>query len=188
MVPATRSCGNLQLSQTKTVDLALVKQCRQGDESAWQTLVERYQRLVYSIIRLHFHESGTADDIFQDVWMELFKRLDSITDDQALPAWLMTVTRRKCSQAIGRVDWQDIDVDTLETVDQRMPSIENRFWIDQAMSVLNEKEHTLIQLLYLGDSLSYEEVSVRLDMPVASIGPTRARALQKLKSAFEEDR
>lgn len=146
----------------------------------------RYQALIYSIARLYFRP-GSADDIFQEVCMELYRRLDTLHDVQSLPAWLITVTRRKCANAIGRTaDFEEIEVDTLPVVDQRIPEIENRFWIERSLAVLSDRERSLIQALYFdSDQPSYAEIAARLGMPVASIGPTRARCLEKLRKGWE---
>ena len=119
--------------------------------------------------------------------MELFRRLDTINDLQSLPAWLITVTRRKCSQAIGRLaDHEDVDAHDLSTVDRRLRAVEERFWIERAMDQLSERERQLIAALYFdADQPSYSEISTRLDIPVASIGPTRARCLEKLRKYWE---
>jgi len=166
----------------------LIARCLDGDDAAWRALVARYQSLVYSVIRLYFRESAAADDLFQEVCVELYRRLDTIRDLRALPAWLITVTRRKCGQAIGSAsDWHAVEADTIAEVDKHIPAIERRFWIEQGMADLGPRDRMLIDALYLDpDQPSYEEIAKRLSMPVSSIGPTRARCLEKLRQRMSE--
>lgn len=168
-------------------DTILATRCLAGDATAWREMINRYQRLIYSVIRLHFRDSDAADDVFQDVCTELFRHLATIKDCQALPAWLMTVARRKCHLARMRSsDWSDIDTDTLIDIDNQLGGLEGRFWIEQAMKHLSDRERALIEALYLDDEQpSYAEIATRLNMPVASIGPTRARCLEKLRKHWE---
>lgn len=71
--------------------------------------------------------------------------------------------------------------------DPDLERIERRFWIEKALTSLGERDQALIYSLYLDPSSpTYEEIAAKLEMPVSSIGPTRARALQKLKAAMEE--
>lgn len=166
---------------------ALVSRCLSGDADGWHELVLLYQSLIYSVARIHFRDPSLADDIFQDVCLELYRRLETIRDVQALPAWLITVTRRKSQQALDNSpEWSDVDADNIALMDQRVAAIEKRFWIEQALNQLSARDRRLIEALYFDPNQpSYEEIASRLNMPVASIGPTRARCLEKLRKHWE---
>lgn len=174
------------MSKAETaVDKALIAKCLAGDGASWAQLIERYQRLIYSIARVYFR-GNAADDVFQDVCLELYKQLDAIRDVQSLPAWLITVTRRACNKALSNNrDWQDIEDANLSEADKRITAIEDRFWLEQAMTDLSERDSQLIHSLYFDPQQpSYDDIAERLNMPVASIGPTRARILKKLKERW----
>ena len=90
----------------------LVTRARNGDKQAWDTLVERYAPLIWSICRRHRLSSADAGDVGQRVWLQLVSQLDKIRDPAALPGWPATTTQRECgairratrrSQALGRV-------------------------------------------------------------------------------------
>src|SRR5271170_5608591 len=78
----------------------LVIRARNGDKQAWDTLVERYAPLVWSICRRHRLERADADDIGQSVWLLLVDHLDNLRDPVALPGWLATTTRRECGRIL----------------------------------------------------------------------------------------
>src|SRR6476619_4345732 len=69
-----------------------------GDKQAWDTLVERYAPLIWSICRGHRLSSADAVDVGQRVWLQLVSQLDKIRDPAALPSWRATVTQRECGQ------------------------------------------------------------------------------------------
>lgn len=76
-------------------DPALVQACLDGAETAWETLVERYGRLVYAIARRSGVSPEDADDVFQVVFTTLFRRLHGLRDQTRLSSWLITVTHRE---------------------------------------------------------------------------------------------
>jgi RNA polymerase sigma factor (sigma-70 family) len=86
------------------IDKELIERCVKGDQVAWKGLVVRYERLVYSVALTFCPESDDASDVFQQVWMELYQQLSELRHTEALPAWLITVTRRIAHKVInGRV-------------------------------------------------------------------------------------
>src|ERR1044071_4993326 len=76
-------------------DRELLNACRVGDESAWEVLVDRYQRLIYAIPRRAGLNEDQASEVFQEVFATLLQKLDDITDPDRLHAWLVTTARRK---------------------------------------------------------------------------------------------
>ena len=76
-------------------DNELVGRCLQGDETAWSQLIGRYQRLVYSVAHALCSDPDDTADVFQATCLDLYKGLPLLRDIKALPAWLITVTRRR---------------------------------------------------------------------------------------------
>jgi RNA polymerase sigma factor (sigma-70 family) len=85
-------------------DLQLVLDCRRGDQLAWEKLVHRYQRLIYTIpLRAGLNEDQAAE-IFQDVFTTLFQKLNDIEEPEKLQAWLVTTARRKTWRTISKAE------------------------------------------------------------------------------------
>jgi RNA polymerase sigma factor (sigma-70 family) len=164
------------------VDNELIARCLNGDQGAWRDLVNKYQRLVYSVAHTFCPQSEDVSDIFQQVWMELYQQLSALRNVEALPAWLITVTRRKAHAVIrAKRGTEPLDVD-LPDVSQDLALIENEHAIERALDQLSDRCRRLIDLLYFRvDEPSYVEIAKVMDMPVPSIGPTRARCLEKLR-------
>src|SRR5436190_17716394 len=81
-------------------DTDRVRQCLTGDQGAWSELIDRYQRLIYSVARSLSQSSEDAADVFQQVCLELYQRLPELRDAESLPAWLITVTRRQAAAVL----------------------------------------------------------------------------------------
>src|SRR5271167_5206619 len=87
---------------------ALVTGAGNGDQQAWDELVERYAPLIWSICRRYRLAAADAEDAAQTVWLKLVDQLDKIRDPAALPGWLATTTRRECGR-IARAAWRPCD-------------------------------------------------------------------------------
>jgi RNA polymerase sigma factor (sigma-70 family) len=194
-----------EASETQTADQeprlddsSLIADCLAGDSKAWEALIARYQRLIYSVpIKIGFSPMDAAD-IFQAVCVKLFERLGSLRDHDRLSSWLMTTTTRECWRvaSLRRRETQsqayddDYGKDLLERLeaeeplaDERRIAYETQQIVREAIAKLSEKCRNLITMLfYQKDDLSYSEIAKRAKIPLNSLGPTRARCLKKLKT------
>jgi len=171
-------------------DSDLVSLCLMGDSQAWEALIVRYRRLIYSIpVRFSFSPAD-ASDVFQAVCLKLIEHLHELKDDTKVSAWLITTTTRQCihlrSQKF-REAGSDEDVeeppDPAETLETIRVQVEEQLVVRDSVEQLPDRCRQLIELLYFDTrSPSYEDVSQMLGMPVPSIGPTRARCLDKLRT------
>ena len=171
-------------------DRSLLRACRSGDRKAWQTLLDRYERLVYSI-PLNFGLSrNDADDIAQTTFAALIRSLDAITDEERLGAWLSTVARRQTWRLVERRRRETpVDDDRLDRIsedDDAIVKVDALQWVHQGLNQLDERCRALLSALYFAEHApSYADVAVEFDIPVGSIGPTRARCLEKMRSLLE---
>ena len=162
-------------------DWELIEACLRGEERAWAQLITKYERLIYSVARAFCAEEDCAD-VFQRVCLALYQNLERLRSDQILPAWLTTVARRQ-AYAVIRYKRRHIAIDENDVVVQATADvIGEEFEIELAVGHLDERCQKLIRLLYFDSKEpSYSEIAARIEMPVASIGPTRARCLEKLR-------
>jgi RNA polymerase sigma factor (sigma-70 family) len=172
--------------ETASIDKELIERCGKGDQAAWKDLVVRYERLVYSVALTFCPIAEDASDVFQQVWMELYQQLSDLRHVEALPAWLMTVTRRiSYKLVVSRRSSEPID-EELPDVKQQLAHIEQEHELERALGQLGDRCRQLIDLLYFSpDEPSYAEIAGKLSMPVASVGPTRARCLEKLRKLLD---
>jgi RNA polymerase sigma factor (sigma-70 family) len=182
-------------------DLALVEACLAGDSQAWETLILRYQRLIYSIpIRAGFSPVDSAD-IFQSVCLTLLEKLGTLRKREKISSWLMTTTTRECWRVVEkrrretgpRMYDEDYERDIVSQLasseplaDEQRIALERRQQVRQAMEALPERCRLLLTLLfYSKEEPSYTDIARQIKVPLNSVGPTRARCLQKLKRLLE---
>lgn len=178
-------------------DSQLIALCLDGQEAAWEALIARYQRLVYSIPLKSGLGPEAAADVFQSVCVRLLEHLGALKDHGKLASWLITTTTRECWRLSNRRrreapigEGGDMgDGPALPEVADDRPiaeaehlQLEQQQKVRQAVEALPERCRALVELLYYAEERpSYGEISRRLEMPVPSIGPTRSRCLEKLK-------
>jgi RNA polymerase sigma factor (sigma-70 family) len=179
-------------------DEALILACRRGDAAAWETLIARYQRLVVSITRRAGLDAELSAEVFQQVFTVLIQRLDYIENPMQISAWLATTARREARRARWRerssaLRWGNQEItaedirDTALLPDEVLLRLEEQHKIRTAVATLDERCRKLLTLLfYQPDPPPYTEIAVTIGATTGSIGPTRARCLQKLRRLLDE--
>ena len=183
-------------------DAALIVRCKKGDGAAWETLVHRYQRLVYAIVRRIGLDEHAAADVFQTVFMRLMEHLPRLTQLDRLQAWIVTTAKREAllqrkrglrNVSMTRSDEDDVEAAEWDIADDAalpedaLAELQAQNQVKSAMQQLDARCRELLTLLYGADDdkIAYEDVAVQLAMPVGSIGPTRARCLGKLRKLVD---
>lgn len=170
-------------------DPELVAMCLKGDAEAWEALIMRYRRLIYSVpVRFGFTSADSAD-VFQSVCLKLLEHLHEVKDETKVSSWLITTTTRQCLHVrslkyreTGNDEGFEEQPDPTDNLEDVRIMTEQQQTVRQAVGQLSERCRTLIGMLYFDQrSLSYDEISQTMGMPVSSIGPTRARCLGKLR-------
>jgi RNA polymerase sigma factor (sigma-70 family) len=175
-------------------DKSLLHDCAAGNMQAWQRLLDKYERLVYSIPLNYGLSVDDAADIAQITFTALLNQIDSLRLDSNLGGWLATVARRHAWRVIAkrkRIPTEEFDS---ESVVALLPGQTNPIarwemaeWLHSGLLLLNERCRALLTALYLEEQEpSYAEVARRLSLAEGSIGATRARCLQRLKEILQE--
>jgi RNA polymerase sigma factor (sigma-70 family) len=167
----------------------LVRRAAAGDQRAWDQLVQGYAGLVWAVARLHGLSASDAADVSQVTWLRLVEQVGRLRQPERLAAWLATTARRESARVARRAarqvgDGRDVaDGPDDATADGRVELEERDALLRRAFAGLTPRCRELLGLLLADDNLSYAEVSQILEMPVGSIGPTRARCLACLRGA-----
>jgi RNA polymerase sigma factor (sigma-70 family) len=172
------------------VVIALVDRAAAGDEGAWNEIVERYAPLVWSICKRYQLGYEEAHDVGQTVWLLLVEKIAGLREPAALPGWLATTTQRECLRVL-RVERRHEHTE-LPAEDQ-MPDPDARMIEEEvltaergaafraAFDTLPSGCRALLSLLATDPPPGYAEISATLDVAVGSIGPMRARCLDRLR-------
>jgi RNA polymerase sigma factor (sigma-70 family) len=168
--------------------VALVTRARDGDKDAWDELVERYAPLVWSVCRRYRLAAADSDDVGQSVWLRLVEHLPGLREPAALPGWIATTTQRECYRllrATSRVEPVDpaesTDVVEEAIAEEEVLRHERRAVIRAAFRELSQRCQELLALLTQDPPAAYDEISRQLHVPIGSIGPNRARCLDRLR-------
>lgn len=181
-------------------DEELVKACREGDESAWEAITYKYQNLLYSIPRRAGLGKDLAADVLQEVFTTLYVKIDLLEKPEFLRAWLITTTKHKTIHIISRetrgrprsIDDDENDpafeiADKSPLADEILIRLERESQVENAFTEIDDRCRRLLMMLYLeSDKVPYSEIAEKLEIPLGSIGPTRARCLQKLLKFMPE--
>lgn len=175
----------------------LVRWAAEGDQLAWDRLVEQFSGLLWSVCRAHRLSPADAADAFQQTWLRLLENLDSIRDPQRLAAWLGTTCRRECLSVLRRArrsvptdndQWLDHLDGVTPGADRAILTSDRNAGLWQAFGRLNQRCQQILRVLVMtGDRPSYELAAASLDMPVGSLGPTRARCLARLRILLDTE-
>ena len=171
--------------------IQLVARARDGDQGAWDAIVERYAPLIWSVcMRLGLSRADT-DDVGQVVWLRLIEHLDRLREPAALPGWLKITTQRECLRVLGSarseqpIDTAD-DSDLLRDqpaipIDEEVLRAERDARLRAAFAELPEPCQRLLSMLMSDPPHSYATICATLNLRPGSVGPQRARCLERLR-------
>jgi RNA polymerase sigma factor (sigma-70 family) len=171
----------------------LVARATDGDEQAWKAIVDRFATLVWAICRSCRLSDPDAADVSQTVWLRAVEHLPALRQPAALPGWLATTTRRECLRTVrhpGPRAEMSFEVTPGEapadpaftSPDALLVSAQLGELLRAAVRELPPQCQRLLELLLAEQPPAYAAVSCALGIPVGSIGPTRARCLEKLRA------
>lgn len=176
-------------------DPRLIEACLKGSDQAWEALLVRYQRLIYSIPLRYGLPEHDANDVFQNVSLLLWENLGRLRDRARLGAWLVITTRRECWRMLRqhRQNTTVVDDDSLEKLlptstlsEDEFLTLERQSQVRAAVGYLEMPCQELLALLFYAEPRpTYNEIAQRLTLPEGSIGPNRSRCLEKLMKILE---
>ena len=178
------------MRQTQTHGELLIR-ARDGDQQAWNDLVDRMSPLVWSVTRSFRLDQATATDVAQSVWLKLIENAHRIADPERLPGWLATTCRREALRVVDQAKravpsaFEYDVVDPVLCIESVVVDGEEQKAVKEAFNSLSEDDQQLLRLMVVEPPLSYEEIAEVTGRPVGSLGPTRARALERLRKALE---
>lgn len=176
-------------------DERLVQECLNGDERAWNRLIEKYKRLIYSVPVKYRMSPDDASDVFQNVCVDLFTNLSKLRKVESLRSWLITVATHKCFHFKKQQRGQDVELDAMEQemaeeiapAPEVMQEIQEEQAVRDALVKLSPRCAQLVQLLFFEQPpVPYNEVAQKLGLATGSIGFIRGRCLNRLQKILAE--
>lgn len=197
MVTASRSKVENAFSASALArsDAELIRSCRVGDQDAWNSLVDRFQRLIITIPRRAGLNEEQAADVFQEVLLTLFEKLDEIKDPARIRSWIVTTAKFKTWAVIRSGKGIRDSSATFEDMEQEMANVpdnspladtilvelEQQHLIRIALNQLEDRCRKILSMIYLWDSpATYADVANEIGVGETSISPLRSRCLKKM--------
>jgi RNA polymerase sigma factor (sigma-70 family) len=170
----------------------VLERLRSGAPDDWDDAARRFGPLLLWVVRRHRLTPEDAADVVQTTWLRLWENLDRVRDPDALAGWLVTTCRRESLRTLrlrartvprdpGDATWciaaTDGDGDPHDDVARRFDAAT----LYAAVGDLPERQRAVLLVMLDNDGASYAETSRILGLPIGSLGPTRMRALARLR-------
>ena len=167
-----------------------------GDARAWEELVARFGGMIAATGRRYRLSAADVAELQQTTWLRLVENLHRIEQPERVGGWLATTARRESLQLLRRAAKYHGGADQmlanmpdrhLPEPDARPIAAERDVVLKAAWDQLKPRCQELLSLLIADDPMGYKDLSQLLQMPVGSIGPTRARCLDHLRRLVAEE-
>jgi RNA polymerase sigma-70 factor (ECF subfamily) len=181
-------------------DIQLIARARSGDERAFRTLLDKYERPVFSICMRMVRNRDEATDLAQEAFIKVFSMLDRYNPAYAFSSWLFKITSNLCIDYIRKRRIETYPMD--DPIDGEKGEIVRQYESDEPdpsavldrkekMARLNEAieelpEHYRIMLILRHqENLSYEEIASTLEIPLGTVKARIHRAREMLRGKLE---
>jgi RNA polymerase sigma-70 factor (ECF subfamily) len=182
----------------------LIERCLNGDQAAWEEIVRLHWRKVFNIAYKFVGRHDLAEDLTQDVFLKLFKSLDTFDRRANFQTWLISVSRNLCIDHYRSVRKEretvnrDIDPAELAPVSADTSAyalLETRYRVQMLREALDKLPPPLRTAVMMRDiqEFSYQEIATKLKLPEGTVksrinrGRTElARQIQRLRQQQEE--
>lgn len=188
-----------------TDDLTLVERVRTGDQRAFKSLVERYQRKVYAVALGMLKDKEDARDVAQEAFVKVYRYLDHFKGDASFYTWLYRITVNICIDVMRKKGSarEDVEFDEAvahDTAEANIGALGSRLGTNPQKSALRKEladkilsaleqvppKHREILLLREIEGMSYEELSRTLEIPKGTVMSRLFHARLKVQKVLNE--
>jgi RNA polymerase sigma-70 factor (ECF subfamily) len=179
---------NAAVDEARRSDALLVRLCRSGDEAAWAALVRRFSDYVYAILTRGFGlDDAMAQDVFQEVFIRVFRRLDTLSEDSAVKPWIAQLTRRAAIDKL-RTTRPAVDIGAVANAaagDSGFELIEQAMSVRRALAELPEPYREVVERFFVRDQ-SYRTIAAELGLVPGTVASRISRGLSLLRAMLED--
>ena len=178
----------------KTNDVDLIQRVLDGDQGAFTALVNKYQKSVHALVWRKIGDFHIAEEITQDVFLKVYKRLSTLKRPELFPGWLYVIATRHCMSWLRKKELPTKSLNTMSTVELEeicytqyeadrgeAAAIEHqREFVKRLLQKLPESERTVVTLYYLAEMKS-EDISKFLGVSSNTVRSRLRRARERLQ-------
>jgi RNA polymerase sigma-70 factor (ECF subfamily) len=167
-------------------DDELMQSIARGESAAFAVLFERHAKVVFGYAHFILGETAKAEDVAQEVWLRVVKLAPSYRGEGHFRAWIKTMTRNLCfielRNAKRLISMVEEDHDFASTVDleKELQAAQLKEDLHVALSQLPDLQRVAL-LLWMGESLTYEEIANQLNLTVSAVKSLLFRAKRNLE-------
>jgi RNA polymerase sigma-70 factor (ECF subfamily) len=170
-------------------DMALLTRLGQHDEKAMEDIFRRYSGPVYSVALRVLHDTGQAEDVLQEVFLQLWRNPDAFVQNRgSLGAWLVVVARNRSIDLLRRRKPSDSVEDVILASPVNVASeAERNIMMEKVRRVIADlpvEQRKSLELAYF-EGLSHSEIALRTGDPLGTVKTRIRQALIGLRKAFE---
>lgn len=169
----------------------LVGRALQRDQQAWRALVDRLKGVAWKVLYSYDLSEEDRNDAFASTFFRLHEHLANIREVEKLPGWVATTARNEANSLSRRrsklVPMAELPLRGTDDTDlgEGLENDELRVALFAAFRRLPANLQALMRMLSADPPIGYDEIGRLLNLPHGSIGPTRARCLQRLRTSPE---
>jgi RNA polymerase sigma-70 factor, ECF subfamily len=166
----------------------LVERCRQGDDTAFQELVDRYKDLVFALIVRATQDRSRADDLAQEVFLRIHRGLPYFRGEARLSTWIYRIVANVCAHPWAPSATVSLDEAKAvpSTTDRHFTDLELHDRLEKAIARLPANYRLLVAAHYL-DGIRYEDLAEALKLPLGTVKTHLHRAKQQLRRLLETE-
>ena len=179
-------------------DVQLIRKILSGDSEAFNTLVQKYQSSVHTLVWRKIGDFHYAEEITQDTFLQAHEKLSTLRDPNQFAGWLYVIANRLCIAWVRkqRPAMQSLSETSVKEIDNLMyeryvseqresEATERRYEIvEKLLEKLPESEREVMTLYYLGEMMA-KEIGTFLGVPVNTINSRLHRARKRLQADQE---
>lgn len=172
-------------------DYEIVRLCLQDRTEYFEKLVDRYQKLVYSLAWTYLKDPQLAEDASQEAFVKAYKHLASYNPEYKFSTWIARITTNTCTDLLRkRKDLCPIDdafevTDPEDTPEQQVIGRETKNRLEALINGLDPKYKQPLMLYHLS-GMKYDEIAEYLDVPMSIVKNRIYRARKMLRQAMED--
>ena len=169
-------------------DKELILAIRDGDISAYEELVQRYQQVLFGFVLRILHDEAASQDVVQDSLVKIYRYIDSIDPEKKFSTYVFEIAKNEAF-SILRKKKRIIPLETIEDIEDTESFFEQYLQKDQSQQVRDvvqslEKKYSMVLSMYYFENQSYEEIAKNLNLPINTIRTHLRRAKEAFKKKY----
>jgi RNA polymerase sigma-70 factor, ECF subfamily len=187
--PSDNRTSNSETANKSVDDTAMLTRIGQRDENAMESIFRRYSGPVYSVALRVLHDTGQAEDVLQEVFLQLWRNPTAFVQNRgSLGAWLVVVARNRSIDLLRRRKPSDsvddvILASSINVADEAERNIMMEK-VHRALAELPAEQRKNLELAYF-EGLSHTEIASRTGDPLGTVKTRIRQALITLRKVFE---